>query len=382
MLAGLLSLLANTAMANRLGFSLATFYGRSGAGADLRGREENVKERKGEYVTRVPAGRAKRKACDARPRPFQPPAKRSRAGGERCLVGVQLVMDCPLLQDILMRVGAVKRLQHSTHYIRHSRGATDNNSNSVKLGAVLPSQSTNSLQTNLAQSSLRPRREPARQIENEDIIISNSPLTIPNCDKYSFSCSNSSDFELSESDIDPGGENSGHEETLRKKLRVNVARLHLTADQLAGAKQAVLVAVQLVLDCPPLQERLVVRRGVVRRVAHSTRYIKPSRSRDNYGLGGRQEMLWDDPELPRREVPDWARAGRGLLHQLAVQASTPPDWVWGDCGSVDLAAMFPESAARRDILRTPPSSGSSRHPPRLSLVNLNTVATNLAANKL
>ena len=99
--------------------------------------------------------------------------------------------------------------------------------------------------------------------------------------------------------------------------------------------------------------------GKISRISDSIRYIKPSCSVDNYGLGNKQDIEFDDSDCPRKAVPSWAQ-GKTLDQSLAEQEETETDLIFSVCDPPNLDLMFPQAAARRDIWRTPPSSYSSR----------------------
>lgn len=107
-----------------------------------------------------------------------------------------------------------------------------------------------------------------------------------------------------------------------------------------------------ILDC--------VVRGKVSRIPHSLRYIKPSPTADNYGLGNKQDIEYDDEDCPRKAVPCWAQ-GDILDEALAEQEEFDiTSLIFSVCDPPNLDLMFPQAAAKRDIWRTPPSSYSSR----------------------
>lgn len=100
--------------------------------------------------------------------------------------------------------------------------------------------------------------------------------------------------------------------------------------------------------------------GKVSRIPHSLRYIKPSRSADNYGLGNKQDIEYDDEECPRKAIPGWAQGDKldeALVEQEEFDITS---LIFSDCDPPNLDLMFPQAAAKRDIWRTPPSSYSSR----------------------
>ena len=107
--------------------------------------------------------------------------------------------------------------------------------------------------------------------------------------------------------------------------------------------------------------------GKVTRIPHSLRYVKPSRTADNYGLGNKQDIEFDEADCPRKAVPRWAQ-GDVLDHALAEQEETDTDCIFSVCDPPNLDLMFPQAAARRDIWRTPPSSYSSRFGQRVEEV--------------
>ena len=107
-----------------------------------------------------------------------------------------------------------------------------------------------------------------------------------------------------------------------------------------------------ILDC--------VVRGQVSRIPHSLRYVKPSHTADNYGLGNKQDMEFDDEDCPRKVIPRWAQ-GEMLEQSLAQQEEVDiSNLIFSVCDPPNLDMMFPQAASKRDIWRTPPSSYSSR----------------------
>jgi len=101
-------------------------------------------------------------------------------------------------------------------------------------------------------------------------------------------------------------------------------------------------------------------KGKVSRIPHSLRYIKPSHTADDYGLGNQQDIEFDDEDCPRKVIPRWAQGElleQALVEQEEVDIS---NMIFSVCESPNLDLMFPQAAAKRDIWRTPPSSYSSR----------------------
>jgi len=101
-------------------------------------------------------------------------------------------------------------------------------------------------------------------------------------------------------------------------------------------------------------------RGVVSRIPHSLRYIKPSHTADDYGLGNKQDIEFDDEDCPRKVIPRWAQGElleQALVEQEEVDVS---NMIFSVCEPPNLDLMFPQAATKRDIWRTPPSSYSSR----------------------
>ena len=99
--------------------------------------------------------------------------------------------------------------------------------------------------------------------------------------------------------------------------------------------------------------------GQVSRIQNSIRYFKPSQTGENYDLGNEKEMEFDEADCPRKAVPRWAM-GDMLKHALTEQEEIDTDCIFSVCDPPNLDIMFPQSAAKRDIWRTPVSSYSSR----------------------
>merc|ERR1711936_1108018 len=105
-----------------------------------------------------------------------------------------------------------------------------------------------------------------------------------------------------------------------------------------------------ILDC--------VVKGKVSRIPHSLRYIKPSHTDDNYGLGNQQDIEFDDEDCPRKVIPRWAQGEmleQALIEQDEVDISNV---IFSVCEPPNLDKMFPQAAAKRDIWRTPPNDGT------------------------
>jgi len=99
--------------------------------------------------------------------------------------------------------------------------------------------------------------------------------------------------------------------------------------------------------------------GRVSRTSNCLRYLRPTRVSDNYGLGNMGEIEQDQPDYPRKGVPSWAQWDM-MDNMLQDQEEVDTDQIFSMCESPNLDLMFPLTAARRDIWRTPPCSMSSR----------------------
>jgi len=99
--------------------------------------------------------------------------------------------------------------------------------------------------------------------------------------------------------------------------------------------------------------------GRVSRTSNCLRYLRPTRLSDNYGLGNMGEIEQDRPDYPRKGVPSWAQWDM-MDKMLQGQEEVDTDLIFSMCESPNLDLMFPQTAARRDIWRTPPCSLSSR----------------------
>jgi len=163
------------------------------------------------------------------------------------------------------------------------------------------------------------------------------------------------------------------------KLRINLVKYKLSSDQLVSLQLKTLprndsvknrrfkltdqtkdgIPVHIITDVSSIIIDQVLP-GKVSRIPHSLRYIKPSRSADNYGLGNKQDIEYDDSDCPRKDVPRWAQ-GDMLDQALGTQEQFDTDQIFSTCEPPNLDLMFPQAAAKRDIWRTPPSSYSSRY---------------------
>ena len=156
-------------------------------------------------------------------------------------------------------------------------------------------------------------------------------------------------------------------------VRIDIIKHKLSPDQLRGlnlsgySKQRRLANTRKkcgipVLLMPEGSFRILdcVVKGKVSRIPHSLRYIKPSHTADNYGLGNQQDIEFDDEDCPRKVIPRWAQGElleQALVEQEEVDIS---NMIFSVCESPNLDLMFPQAASKRDIWRTPPSSYSSR----------------------
>jgi len=94
-------------------------------------------------------------------------------------------------------------------------------------------------------------------------------------------------------------------------------------------------------------------RKPIRRLTLAVRYLKPSKTEDNYGLGGKKEIDRDDVDRPIKQIPVWAEQ-RNYLEQMSSQADVDPDMIFAVCEPPDMKEMFPNSSNSGPSWDTPP----------------------------
>ena len=77
----------------------------------------------------------------------------------------------------------------------------------------------------------------------------------------------------------------------------------------------------------------------IRRLNLAVRYLKPSQSEDNYGLGGKTEIDRDDVDRPIKQIPVWAEK-RNYLKKMSSQAAVDSDMIFGVCEPPDMREIF------------------------------------------
>ena len=87
------------------------------------------------------------------------------------------------------------------------------------------------------------------------------------------------------------------------------------------------------------------------RIVKTIRYLKPSKTETNYGLGGKSEMDRDDVDNPLKQIPEWAEE-RNYLRQMSAQAELDPEEIFAPCGPPDLQEIF--SDYRRSVFDSSP----------------------------
>jgi len=95
------------------------------------------------------------------------------------------------------------------------------------------------------------------------------------------------------------------------------------------------------------------------RIDKATRYLKPSKTENDYGLGGKAEIDRDDVDNPIKQIPEWAEEKNYLL-QMSSQAEVDPGEIFAPCGPPVLEEMF--SSSRRLPWDTPPGKSNNIHP--------------------
>ena len=91
------------------------------------------------------------------------------------------------------------------------------------------------------------------------------------------------------------------------------------------------------------------------RIDKSLRYLKPSKTVDDYGLGGRTEIDRDDVDNPIKQIPLWAQE-KNYLQQMSSQSEVDPEEIFASCGVPDLEVIFSSSSRGRSLWDTPPSN--------------------------
>ena len=104
-------------------------------------------------------------------------------------------------------------------------------------------------------------------------------------------------------------------------------------------------------------------RKPVRRINSALRYLKPSKTADNYGLGGKTEIDRDDVDRPIKQIPVWAEQ-RNYLEQMSSQADVDTEMIFAVCEPPNMREMFPKSSNTGISLETPPPAKKSKkiHP--------------------
>ena len=82
----------------------------------------------------------------------------------------------------------------------------------------------------------------------------------------------------------------------------------------------------------------------VRRLERALRYLKPSKTVDNYGLGGKAEIDRDDVERPLKQIPLWAEE-RNYLEQMSSQAEVDAALIFAVCEPPDMKKIFPNTSS-------------------------------------
>lgn len=101
----------------------------------------------------------------------------------------------------------------------------------------------------------------------------------------------------------------------------------------------------------------------VRRLERALRYLKPSKTVDNYGLGGKAEIDRDDVERPIKQIPLWAEE-RNYLEQMSSQAEVDTAMIFAVCDPPDMKEIFPNSSNIGTIWETPPQTNKSKKIPK------------------
>ena len=89
------------------------------------------------------------------------------------------------------------------------------------------------------------------------------------------------------------------------------------------------------------------------------RYLKPSKTDDDYGLGGRAEIDRDDVDQPIKQIPVWAES-RNYLEQMSSQADVDTDMIFAVCDPPNMREMFPNSSNTGSSWETPPQKIKSK----------------------
>ena len=100
-------------------------------------------------------------------------------------------------------------------------------------------------------------------------------------------------------------------------------------------------------------------RKPVRRLERALRYLKPSKTADNYGLGGKAEIDRDDVDRPIKQIPVWAEQ-RNYLKQMSAQADVDTDLIFAVCEPPNMREMFPNSSNIGTSLATPLQTKKSK----------------------
>ena len=82
----------------------------------------------------------------------------------------------------------------------------------------------------------------------------------------------------------------------------------------------------------------------VRRLDSALRYLKPSKTEDNYGLGGKAEIDRDDVDRPLKQIPLWAEQ-RNYLEQMSSQAEVDAAMIFAVCEPPDMKEIFPNTTS-------------------------------------
>ena len=87
-------------------------------------------------------------------------------------------------------------------------------------------------------------------------------------------------------------------------------------------------------------------RKPVRRLERALRYLKPSKTADNYGLGGKAEIDRDDVDQPLKQIPLWAEE-RNYLEQMSSQADVEADRIFAVPEPPNMKEIFPTSTSNK-----------------------------------
>ena len=90
-------------------------------------------------------------------------------------------------------------------------------------------------------------------------------------------------------------------------------------------------------------------RKPVRRLERALRYLKPSKTADNYGLGGKAEIDRDDVDCPLKQIPVWAEE-RNYLEQMSSQADVDTEMIFAVCEPPNMKEIFNTSNKYNRIL--------------------------------